>query len=59
VLSNEERKAIYDSSSGYSQVGSFIKSKTHTLTVENYSRLVSNSKDFWVIQVFMHENSES
>lgn len=57
VLSNKERRDIYDASHGLSSVGSFIKSKTVTLTEQNYRRLVIDSDDFWVIQVYTHDNN--
>lgn len=56
VLSDKEKREIYDSSNGLSVVGAYIKSKTTTLTTKNYRRLVTNSNDFWVIQVFDHDH---
>lgn len=56
VLSNPEKREIYDSSNGLSSVGHYIRSKTITLTTKNYNRLVTESNDFWVIQVFSHDS---
>lgn len=56
MLSDTEKRAIYDSSKGLSSVGSFIKSSTITLTTDNYDVFVKGSHYIWVIQVFTHDN---
>jgi curved DNA-binding protein CbpA len=50
VLGDPEKREAYDSSLGYIQM---IKSKTHELTEANFDRLVVESSDFWVIQVYI------
>ena len=59
MLSEDEKRRIYDASNGMGKFKNYIASKTVTLTANNYERLVTRSNDFWVIQVFDHESSMS
>jgi len=49
ILSDPEKRKNYDENSG---VFSPIKSKTVSLTMNNYRRLVEESNDIWIIQVY-------
>jgi len=53
ILSDPEKKKNYDENSG---VFSPIKSKTVSLTIHNYKRLVEESNDIWIIQVYEDGN---
>jgi hypothetical protein len=53
VLGDADKREAYDSSIGYIQK---LKSKTHELTEANFDRLVVESSDFWVIQVYVSGN---
>lgn len=58
VLKDPRRKEIYDQSYGLVEGSAFIQSQTTMITAQNYDRLVLDSKEFWVIQVFDHEWSQ-
>jgi len=50
TLSNEETRKIYDATNG---MVSQIKSATHSLTINNFRRLVEESNDIWIIMVYL------
>lgn len=56
VLGNENKKDLYDQTYGTGNFKNYISSKTVTLTSQNYERLVVNSGQTWVIQVFDHDS---
>jgi len=53
ILSDPEKRKNYDENSG---VFTPIKSKTTSLTISNYKRLVEESNDIWIIQVYEDGN---
>lgn len=53
ILSDPQKRKNYDENSG---LFSPIKSKTVSLTVNNYRRLVEESNDIWIIQVYEDGN---
>ena len=56
VLRDENKKEMYDQTYGMGNFKNYIRSKTMTLTSQNFDRLVTNSPHTWVIQVFDHDS---
>lgn len=56
VLRDDEKRQRYDETYGMGNFKNFIRSKTTTLTSQNFERLVTDSPHTWVIQVFDHDS---